>query len=69
MVCAFTKLIKGVVLKDKSADSVIKGLHGGWCMNFGYPTVGFYADNGGEFRNYKMEEFTSKLGITVEFSP
>ena len=26
-------------------------------------------DNGGEFRNYKMEEFVSKLGIKIEFSP
>ena len=31
--------------------------------------VGFYADNGGEFKNYKMEEFVSKLGIKIEFSP
>ena len=69
MICGFTKMLKGAVLKDKTADSVIKGLHGGWCMNYGYPTVGFYADNGGEFKNYKMEEFTSKLGIKVEFSP
>ena len=45
MVCAFTKLIKGVVLKDKSA-----GLHRRWCRNFGHSTVGFYADNGGELR-------------------
>ena len=32
-------------------------------------SVGFYADNGGEFRNYKMEEFVSKLGIKIEFRP
>ena len=69
MVCVFTKMIKGMVLKDKTADSVLKGLHEGWCLNFGYPTVGFYADNGGEFRNYKMEEFTNKLGLKIEFGP
>ena len=38
-------------------------------MKFGYPSVGFYVDNGGEFRNYKMEEFVSKLGMKIEFSP
>ena len=35
----------------------MKAIHGNWCMDIGYPTVGFWADNGGEFRNYKMEEF------------
>ena len=40
-----------------------------WCNKYGFPSVGFYADNGGEFRNYKMEEFVSKIGIKVEFSP
>ena len=30
-------------------------------------TVGFYADNGGEFGNHKIEEFVSKLGIKIEF--
>ena len=40
-----------------------------WCLRYGYPSVGFYANNGGEFRNYKMEEFVSKLGIKIEFSP
>ena len=46
MVCRFTRFIEGIVLKNKSSDSVLKGLHGGWCMNYGYLTVGFYADNG-----------------------
>ena len=32
MVCEFAKLIKGIILKDKKADSVIKGLHAGWCL-------------------------------------
>ena len=31
--------------------------------------MAFYADNGGEFRNYKMEEFTNKLGNKIEFCP
>ena len=40
-----------------------------WCLRYGYPSIGFYAENGGEFRNYKMKEFVSKLGIKIEFSP
>ena len=37
-------------------------------MNYGYPRVGFQVDNGGEFKNCKME-FTNKLGLKVEFGP
>ena len=40
-----------------------------WCMNLGFPTHGFYADNGGEFSNIKLDELTSKLGLTVKFGP
>ena len=29
MICGFTHFIKGIVLKNKSPDSVLKGLHGG----------------------------------------
>ena len=29
----------------------------------------FLADNGGEFRNAKMEEFVNKMGLKIEFGP
>ena len=67
MICVFIRFIKGVVLKNKLPESMIKGLHIGWCLNFGFPTVGFYADNGGEFQNHKVDEFTNKLGLRIEF--
>ena len=53
MNCGFTKFIRGVVVKDKTPDSVIKGLHRAWCLDIGLPTVGVWADNGGEFKNHK----------------
>ena len=31
--------------------------------------VEFWADNGGEFRNMKMEEFVNKVGIKIDFTP
>ena len=65
MVCSFTKFVKGIVIKDKSPESIMKGLHNSWCMNYGFPIVGFWADNGGEFRNYKINEFTNKLGLKI----
>ena len=39
------------------------------CMNFVFPTNHFFADNGGEFANVKLNEVTSKLGLTVMFGP
>ena len=56
-VCLY-KILKGIV----RAGSVISIIVDGWCYNFRYLTIGFFVDNGGEFRSFKMEEFFSKLG-------
>ena len=69
MVCTCTKFIQGRELNDKNPESIVKALHRGWCLPYGYPTVGFWSDNGGEFRNSKMEEFVNKLGIKIKFTP
>ena len=39
MVCAFTKFIKGIVIKDNNPETIINGLHEAWCLNVGFPTV------------------------------
>ena len=69
IVFEFTRLMIGVIVKNKKAETILKRLELEWCMKFGNPSVGFYVDNGGEFSNYKMEEFVSKLGMKIEFSP
>ena len=38
-------------------------------MNVGFPSHGFFADNGGEFAKIKLNELASKLGLTVKFGP
>ena len=38
-------------------------------MSVRFPSQGFFADNGGEFANIKLNELTSKLGLSVRFSP
>ena len=38
-------------------------------MNVGFPCQGFFAENGGEFANVKLDELTSKLGILIRFGP
>ena len=41
MICTFTKIIKGMVIKNKKNECVINSPPKGWCFNFGYPSVGF----------------------------
>ena len=67
MVCACTRFIQGRVLNDKKPESLMKALRREGCLPYQYPTVGFWSDNGGEFRNSKMEEFLNKLGVTIKF--
>ena len=49
--------------------TVINAMQTAWNTRIGYPSIGFWADNGGEFRNKEMEEFGSKKGFTVKFGP
>ena len=38
-------------------------------MAFGIPGTGYYADNGTELKNVKMDELVSKLGISISYGP
>ena len=69
LVDAFSSVLLGAVMKDKKAETILEKLELEWCNRVGFLSVRFFADNGGEFRNYKMEEFVSKIGIKIEFSP
>ena len=69
IICGFTKFKRGIVLKEKTPESVIRGLHGAWYMDISFQNVGFLADNGAKFKNYKRKEFVNKLGIRIEFTP
>ena len=64
--CGFSKFKRGKVISDKNSRSVIKAIHEAWCMNIGYPTEGFWADNGREFQNMKMEKIVNKLGFKID---
>ena len=63
MVDSFTRFIYGKMISNKKAD-MISALMDTWCMNLGFPTNGFFEDNGGELANVKLNELTSKLGLT-----
>ena len=64
---SFTRFIQGIVISNKRADTVVEALCSVWCLRFGYPTHGFWADNGSEFQNKEMSELMSKLGLRIEF--
>ena len=51
---SFTRLIQGKLINNKKVDMIIQALTDTWCMNVGFPSKGFFADNGGEFANIMM---------------
>ena len=69
MICSFTRFCQGYVLKDKSAESVIEALNSAWNWRFGFPSQGFWMDNGTEFKNCDLNEYASKFGFTIKFGP
>ena len=69
MVDSFTRFIKVNFIGNKKADIVISAIMDTWCMSVGFPTTGFFVDNGGEFVNIKLDELMRKLSLTVKFGP
>ena len=66
---SFTRFIQGRLLKNKKAETVLNAINECWSLPFGIPAVGYYADNGTEFKNVKMDELISKLGISISYGP
>ena len=69
MIDSFSRFMVGKLLNNKKADTIIQAIMDNWCMNLGFPMHGFFADNRREFANIKLDELTSKLGITMQFGP
>ena len=69
MIDRFSRFMVGKLLSNKKAETVKQVAMDYWCMNIGFPSYGFFADNGGEFSNIKLDELTNKLGLTVKFGP
>ena len=69
MICSFTRFIKGVVVKDKEAETIINAIQNGWNLNFGFPSRRYFADNGLEFQNEKMSEMANELNMKISFGP
>ena len=69
MIDSFSRFMVGKLLNNKKADTIIQAIMDTCCMNLGFPSSGFFVDNGGEFMNIKLDELTSKLGLMVKFRP
>ena len=69
MVDSCTRFIKGVVLKNKEAPTVITAIHEHWICNFGFPSIRFWSDNGTEFANIKLTELATKAGFEINYGP
>ena len=69
MICSFTRFCQGIVLKDKEAETIVEAINSTWNWRFGFPSVGFWADNGPEFKNKVMNEYAAKFGFKVSFGP
>ena len=69
MVCSFTRFIKGVVIQNKEAETVINAVIKHWNCNFGIPSTGFWCDNGKELKNSEMSEYCNKTGLSIKFGP
>ena len=63
MVDSFIRFIQGKLIPNKKADTIIDAVNVSWCLNVGFHLIEFFADNGGEFANVKLDELTSKLGL------
>ena len=70
----FSKLMSGVLIKDKEAETVVTAVQTHWVIGktgYGYdvPTHHIYSDNGTEFTSDLSEEFIKQLGIEWHFTP
>ena len=65
----FSGLIKGRVIPNKKAETVVQAFFDMWIIGDGFgPGIParIFSDNGGEFDNDTFSEFTSKLGMRVQ---
>ena len=61
----FTRFSRTIIIKNKKAETVVKGVLIAWIALFGSPTQ-ILSDNGGEFDNVKFVEMCEKMNICVK---
>ncbi len=69
MVDSFSRYLRGSVIGNKRKETVLKALYYKWICTMGFPSVGFWTDNGGKFQNNEMSEFVEKVQLKLRFGP
>ena len=69
IVDSLTRFIQSKVIGNKKAETIVESLDEAWNHRFGFPSVGFWSDNGGEFSNDLVQEVADKMGIQFKFGP
>ena len=64
---SFCRFVQGKVILNKRVDTMINAIMDTWIMCFGIPSLRFYADNGGEFVNVKIDKLMARSGVTVRY--
>ena len=67
-ICTFSRLTRGVIIKDKNPSTIVKGILDCWVLGNGIgPGIPgkFLFDNGGEFNNTKVIDLAEKHGIKM----
>ena len=64
----FSKYIKGVVIPNKESETIVKAIQKTWVFGTaGYPTRGFFADNGKEFVNEDMRALCRRMDLNIKY--
>ena len=49
MIDSFLRFMVGMLINNKKAGTIIQAVMDNWCMDLGFPTIGFFADNVGKY--------------------
>ena len=66
MICRFIKFMLGKFIPNKKADTTLEAMNSTLNCTVGFPSIGYFANNGGEFSNIKRDELVSKLGWNIQ---
>ena len=72
MVDLFSKMIKGVYIRNKKPETIINGIISSWVIGdgagVGFPSRGFWSDNGGEFLNEAVLDFAASMDVDIKMT-
>ena len=70
----FSKFMRGILIKDKEAETVVMAVYRHWIvgvngLGYGVPTQHVFSNNGTEFTSDISEDFSERLGIDLRYTP